>query len=63
LYLGVKYAFSQQEYKNEILEYYSKESGHSGFYNSILIYEQIGNKNMTVKLFDRFHKFCDFLVN
>lgn len=63
LHLGIAYSFSQQNYKHEILEYYSKESGHSGFYNSILIYEQIDNKEMTVKLFDRFHKFCNFLVN
>ena len=63
LHIGVNYVFSKSLYKNEILEFYSKESGHSGFYNSILIYEKVRNKDMTNKLFDRFHKFCDFLVN
>lgn len=63
LHIGVKYAFSVQEYKKEILEFYSKESGHSGFYNSIKVYEEINDKEMCIKLFDRFHLFCDFLVN
>jgi len=63
LHLGLKYAFSKQEYKQEIVEYFSKESGHSGFYNSIKVYEEVNDKEMCVKLFDRFHLFCDFLVN
>ena len=47
----------------EALKYLSRNTGHGGFLNVIKAYEVNGNKQMCILLFERYIRFCDFLVN
>lgn len=49
--------------KQETLEYLFENSGHGGFANIMQAYELLGDKEMCLKLFDRYLKFCKLIVN
>lgn len=49
--------------KKEVLEYLYKNSGHGGFVNIMKSYEAIWDKDMCLKLFERYLHFCKLIVN
>ena len=63
LHFGVAAALNSVNTKQEILKYLSENAGHSGFLNVMKAYEVNGDKAMCIKLFKRYLRFCDFLVN
>lgn len=63
-HLGLGIALENINTKEEIMNYlFDKTTGHGGFANVMKSYEIIGNREMCVKLFKRYLRFCDFLVN
>ncbi|SKA92244.1 hypothetical protein SAMN05428976_11918 [Clostridium sp. USBA 49] len=62
VHYAVAYAFSRTEMRQDMLDFIYKNSGHGGFYALIKVYEINGNKEQCIKLFNRFIRFCDFLV-
>lgn len=63
LHYCVAAALADLRIKEEMLKYLSRYSGHGGFINIMKSYEVIGDKQMCIKLFNHFLKFCEFLVN
>ena len=50
--------------KEETMNYlFNKTTGHGGFVSVMKSYEVIGDREMCMKLFRRYLRFCDFLVN
>jgi hypothetical protein len=62
-HFGLAEALKNLNTKKETLEYLSKYSGHGGFINIMKAYEVNKDKEMCLKLFDRFLKFCHLLVD
>jgi len=62
-HFGVAAALKNINTKKEILEYLYKYSGYEGFINIMKAYEVNMDKEMCIKLFDRFLKFCHLLVD
>lgn len=63
-HFGLGYALGNINTKKEALNYlFGKNTGHDGFINVIKSYEVIEDKEMCIKLFERYLRFCDFLVN
>jgi hypothetical protein len=62
--LGLGAALENINTKEEMMNYlFGKTTGHGGFVNVMKSYEIIGNREMSMKLFRRYLRFCDFLVN
>ncbi|RUA06356.1 MAG: hypothetical protein DSY43_02355, partial [Gammaproteobacteria bacterium] len=49
--------------RQEALNYLFENSGHEGFKNIMKSYEVINDKNICLSLFDRYLKFCRFIVD
>jgi len=63
-HFGLAAALENINTKEEVMNYlFDKTTGHGGFVNVMKSYEVIGNKEMCLKLFMRYLRFCDFLVN
>lgn len=63
-HFGLAVALKDINTKEEMLNYlFDKTTGHGGFLNVMKSYEVNGNKEMCLKLFSRYLRFCDFLVN
>jgi hypothetical protein len=62
-HLGLAVALKQIDTRPEMLRYLSENSGRGGFVNVLKAYEINQDKQMGLKLFDRYLLFCDFLVN
>lgn len=63
-HFGLGAALENINTKEKIMDYlFSKTTGHGGFVNVMKSYEVIGNREMCLKLFGRYLRFCDFLVN
>ncbi len=61
---GLAAALENINTKEEMMGYlFDKTTGHGGFTNVMKSYEVIGNRDMCLKLFRRYLRFCDFLVN
>ena len=61
---GLASALRNINTKKEIMNYlFSETTGYCGFVNVMKSYEVIGDREMCVKLFLRYLRFCDFLVN
>ncbi|WP_042356949.1 NACHT domain-containing protein [Bacillus rubiinfantis] len=59
---AVAHALSKIDTRQEMLNFIYKNSGHSGFSTMIRVYAINGNKEQCLNLFNRFLRFCDFLV-
>ena len=63
-HFGLGYALEDINTREEIMDYlFDKTTGHGGFVNIMKSYEVIENQEMCLKLFRRYLRFCDFLVN
>jgi len=63
-HFGLGVALENINTKEEMMNYlFDKTTGHGGFVNVMKSYEVIGNREMCLKLFRRYLRFCDFLVN
>ena len=63
-HFGLAAALENINTKEETMNYlFDKTTGHGGFVNVMKSYEVIGNREMCLKLFMRYLRFCDFLVN
>jgi len=63
-HFGLGYAIKNTNTKEEIMNYlFDGNTGYDAFFNIMKSYEYIGDKEMCVKLFEHYLKFCDFLVN
>jgi len=62
MHFGISYALHKLDYKQEVIDYLAEAAGHDGFVNLIKCYEDIMDKEMCKKLFERFFSFCEFLV-
>lgn len=61
---GLAYALGNINTREEALNYlFDKTTGHAGFVNIMRSYEDIGDKQMCLKLFRHYLLMCDFLVN
>jgi hypothetical protein len=60
---AIAYCLSNINLRKEMFDYLYYNSGHQGFINIMKVYEVNGNKDMCLKMFDRFYKFCELLVN
>ena len=63
LYFGIAVALKNNDMKQEILEYLYENSGENGFLKIMKAYEVLEDKNMCLLLFERYLKFCEFIVN
>jgi hypothetical protein len=64
LYFAVGYALGNPQMKDEIKNYlFEQHAMPAGFRNLIESYAFINDKEMCLKLFKRFLRFCNFLVN
>lgn len=62
-HLALAAALNNIDTKQSTVKYLFNSSGHGGFINVMKAYAQINDKGMCLKLFERYLKFCDFLVN
>jgi hypothetical protein len=63
-HFGLAAALDNINIKEEIMDYlFNKTTGHGGFVNIMKSYEVNQNKEMCLRLFSRYLRFCDFLVN
>lgn len=63
-HLGLAAALENINTKEEMMNYlFDKTTGNGGFVNVMKSYEVIGNREICLKLFRRYLRFCDFLVN
>ena len=63
-HFGLGAALENLNTHEEMMNYlFDKTTGHGGFANVMKSYEIIGNREMCIKLFKRYLRFCDFLVN
>ena len=60
---GVAAALKRNDTKAEMESYLSENSGHDSFLNMMNVYEAKDDKELCFKLFQRYLKFCDFLVS
>lgn len=63
LHIGIAYCLENIHTKPEMEEFLIENSGYGGFYKMIYIYAELNDKKTTLKLFDKFYNFCDFLLN
>lgn len=63
LYLAVAVTLENINMRNEMLHYLFKNSGYGGFTNIMKSYEKLNDKDMCLKLFNAYLKFCGLLVN
>jgi hypothetical protein len=59
---GLAEALNRIDTREEILKYLYTNSGHGGFLNIMRAFEVNKDKDMCLKLFNQFIKFCKFLV-
>jgi len=59
---GVAAALKRNYTKVEMESYLSENGGHDSFFNMMNVYEAKNDKKMCFKLFQRYLRFCDFLV-
>jgi hypothetical protein len=59
---GVAAALKRNDTKAEMELYLSENGGHDSFLNMMNIYEAKNDKEMCFKLFQRYLRFCNFLV-
>ena len=63
-HFGLGFALENINTKEEIMNYlFDRTTGHGGFVNVMKSYEVIGDREMCLRLFRRYLRFCDFLVN
>ncbi len=63
LHFGVAAALKTADTREEILGYlFGKTTGHGGFSNIMKCYAVNGDKEMCLRLFERYLRFCHFLV-
>jgi len=62
-HIAVSIALQNVKTKQETLDYLYRTSGHSGFLDTIKIYEAMEDKEMCLELFNRFVKFCKLIVD
>ena len=62
LHYALSEALKNMNTREEISNYLFENSGHAGFFNIIKAYEVIGNKEMCIRLFDRYLRVCKLLV-
>ncbi len=62
LYNLVSSALKNKKTKGEILNYIYAYSGHGGFSNMAMVYEELEDKKMCVEIFREFYTFCKFLL-
>lgn len=63
-HFGLASALSNVNTREEAMNYlFDKTTGHGGFINVMKSYEVIGERDICIKLFRRFIRICDFLVN
>ena len=62
-HFGLAAALKNINTRKDMIDYLSKNSGHGGFINIMKAYEVLRDKEMCVKLFERFLKFCHLLVD
>lgn len=63
-YFGLASALNNVNTREEAINYlFDKTTGHGGFINVMKSYEFIGERDICIKLFRRFIRICDFLVN
>jgi len=62
MHLGLAAALENPDSRQETLEYLYENTGHGGFVNMINTYAAMGNKDMAVRLFDKFFSMCKLLV-
>ncbi|MGA2587698.1 MAG: hypothetical protein ABSF88_11840 [Candidatus Aminicenantales bacterium] len=58
---GLAFALSNINMKPEAVRHLYKNTGHGGFINMMKVYEVIGDKQMSNKLFNRYLQLCHFL--
>lgn len=63
LHLALGYALDNPDYKTETLQYLFHNGGHDGFLNLIRSYAEVGNREMCLKLFERFMALCKLLTD
>ncbi len=63
LHFGLAASLNDINIHQETLEYLFHNSGHGGFLNVMRAFEINKDKDECLKLFKRYIKFCDFLVN
>ena len=63
-HFGLASALNNVNTREEVMNYlFDKTTGHGGFINVMKSYEVIGERDICIKLFRRFIRICDFLVN
>lgn len=62
MHYAIASALNNLDTKQEIIDYLSKNSGYEGFLNVMKAYEVLENKEMCIKLFEKYLRFCKFLV-
>lgn len=62
MHYAVATALNNPDTKQEIIDYLGKNSGYEGFLNAMKAYEILENKEMCIKLFEKYLRFCKFLV-
>ncbi len=62
-HFGLAATLENIDTRQEAIKYLSKNTGHGAFLNVIKAYEINKDKKMCLLLFERYLKFCDFLVN
>ena len=60
-HIGVAIALSDINMKSEMIKHLYKNTGHGGFSNMAKAYELIGDKQMCIRLFQRYLQLCHFL--
>ena len=63
LHLPLAIALKNINTRQEVFTYLFKNSGHGGFKNIMKSYEILDDKNICLKLFNRYLNFCKLLVN
>lgn len=61
--LALAIALKNINTRQEMLKYLFRNTGHSGFVSVMKAYELNNDKKMCVTLFERYLKFCDFILN
>lgn len=61
-HLALSIVISNINTRQETLNYLYENSGYEWFKNVMKVYESLWDSNMCLRLFDRYLKFCDFIV-
>ena len=62
-HLVVASAFDNPDYKLPMLNHICRKGGHQGFYNLIQVYAELGDRTMSLALFERYLAMCKLLTN